>query len=72
MPVFKILRRRDAFVDYTTEVEAGSPEAAAQLAMVNVEALPWKRAGQHEHDAEAFVALDAVGNEIPGSECGDF
>jgi hypothetical protein len=72
MPIFKVLRRRDAFVDYTTEVEADSPEAAAQLAMANAEGLSWKGAGQHEYDAESFIALDSAGDEIPSSECGDF
>jgi|CXWL01.1.fsa_nt_gi hypothetical protein len=35
MPIFKVLRRIDAFIDYTTEVDAANPIEAAAFARAN-------------------------------------
>jgi hypothetical protein len=72
MPVFTVRRRVDAFIDYTTEVEASSAKEAAELARKDATRLSWKQEGEHEYDAEAFIALDANGDEIADSECGAF
>lgn len=72
MPTFTVLRRVDAFIDYTAEVEAPTAEEAAELARQKGDALQWKKDGEHECDARAFITLDANGNEIGGTECGDF
>ncbi len=72
MPIFKVLRRVDAFIDYTTEVDAANPIEAAAVARANADSLAWTGCGAHEHDAKAFFALDGAGFEIPDSECGDF
>ncbi len=72
MPTYKVRRRVDAFIDYTSEVEAANPHEAAKLAARMATALPWTREGQHELDAQAFLTLDPAGNEIAESEQGDF
>ncbi len=72
MPIFRVRRRVDAFIDYTTEVEAASLKEAAAFARANADALPWKGEGEREYDVEVFLALDATGGEIAESECGDF
>jgi hypothetical protein len=72
MPIFTVLRRVDAFIDYTTEVEAANPKEAALLARETAGSLVWKAEGEHEFEAEVFIALDALGKEIPESEFGDF
>jgi hypothetical protein len=72
MPVYRVLRRVDAFVDYASEIEAQTAKEAAELARENVDLLNWTREGEHEQDAQAFFALDGAGNEIADSECGDF
>lgn len=72
MPRFKVLCRIDAFADYVAEVEADSPADAAQLAEENHSAYKWEHDGTHEFDARVYVTLDADGNEIESTQCGDF
>lgn len=72
MARFSVLCRVDAFIDYLTVVEANSAEEAASKVAERPEALSWYRRGQAEFDARAYFALDADGNEIPSSQCGDF
>ena len=64
MPTFTILSRVDAYVDYTTEVEADSLEEAVDLAYDGDPSIPWKEQGVVEFDARHVVALDADGEEI--------
>lgn len=64
MPKFTILSRVDAYVDYTTEVEADSLEEAVDLAYDGDPSIKWKEHGVVEFDARHVVALDASGEEI--------
>ena len=64
MPKFTILSRVDAYVDYTTEVEADSLEAAVDLAYDGFVPIQWKEQGVVEFDARHVVTLDANGDEI--------
>lgn len=64
MPKFTILSRVDAYVDYTTEVEAKSLEEAVDLAYDGDASIKWKEQGVVEFDARHVVALDANGDEI--------
>lgn len=70
MPKFQVLCRVDAFADYVAEVEAETPEEAAELAEWDHSAHKWKEQGVSEFDARLYVALDADGNEIEGTETG--
>lgn len=72
MPKFTVLRRVDAFVDYVAEVEADTADEAAAKAGENEECYTWQREDVHQFDARLFVTLDANGNEIEGTQCGDF
>lgn len=64
MPKFTILSRVDAYVDYTTEVEADSLEEAVDLAYDGDPSIKWREQGVVEFDARHVVALDADGEEI--------
>lgn len=72
MPMHKVLCRIDAFIDYVAEVEADSPEEAAELANDSHSDYEWRRRGEAEFDARLYVTLDADGNEINRTQCGDF
>jgi hypothetical protein len=72
MPSFTILRRVDAFVNYEVVLEAGTAEKASKLAQVQDHALDWLEVSTTTFDARGFVALDAAGEQILGSEVGDF
>lgn len=72
MPKFQVLRRVDAFVDYIADVDADSPQEAAQKASDREESYVWKDRSVAEFDARLFVALDDDGDEIEGTQCGDF
>jgi hypothetical protein len=65
---FTIRKRVDAYIDYTTEVEAESAKEAVELAQYNESAYPWEPDGDAEFDARVFVAVDEDGNEIEGTE----
>ena len=71
MPKFRVLRRVDAYVDYVAEVEANNPEEAAELANACEQDLRWSKQDTAQFDARLFVALDANGNEIESTRCGD-
>jgi hypothetical protein len=64
VPKYTILSRVDAYVDYTTEVEAESFEEAVDLAYDGDLSIKWKEQGVVEFDARHVVALDANGDEI--------
>ena len=72
MPKFNVLCRIDAFVDYVAEVEADTPEQAAELANDSHSDYEWRRSGEAEFDARLYVTLDADGGEIERTQCGDF
>ncbi len=70
MPKFTVLRRQDAYVDYTAEVEAETAEDAAWIANESFDRFRWEKQGVAEFDAALFVTLDEDGEEIEGTECG--
>ena len=70
MPTFRVLSRVDAYADYIAEVEADSPEEAADLAYDGDIALRWEPAGVQEFDARRVVTLDADGEEIAATARG--
>ncbi len=72
MPIYKVLRLVDAWVDYVAEVEADSPEEAAELARENEGDYDWDEQGVREFDARGFLTLDASGDEIDSTRVGDF
>ena len=72
MPTFTVLRRVDAFVDYTAAVEADTPEEAAELAHEDESSYQWQEAGPVEFDDRLFVTLDKDGEEIEATQVGDF
>jgi hypothetical protein len=72
MARFRVLRRVDAFVDYFTEVEAESPDAAAARVAADETRFDWAKAGVVQFDARLFVAVDDDGDEIESSQHGDF
>ena len=72
MPVFTVLRRVDAFIDYTTQIDAANAKDAAEIARRNADRLSWELNGEHEFDAQTFIAIDPTGAEVTDSECGDF
>ena len=72
MPIFQVRRRVDAFVDYVTDVEAATPYEAAEIASENESDFKWQEEGPCEFDDRRFVVLDAGGQEIDGTQVGDF
>jgi predicted phosphoribosyltransferase len=70
MPRFKVLCRVDAFVDYTTEIDATTAEEAAEIAYRNDQ--NWTFEGVQEFDGRLVVTLDADGVEIGSTARGDF
>jgi muconolactone delta-isomerase len=64
MPIFTVLSRVDAYVDYVAEVEAYSAEEAADLAYEGDPSVIWQELGVAEFDARRVVALDDDGEEI--------
>lgn len=72
MPEFTIKKRVDAFIDYTTTVEADTASEAAEKARKSEGGYDWEADGEHEFDARLFVALDESDNEIEETRTGDF
>ncbi|MES2032654.1 MAG: hypothetical protein V4466_00635 [Pseudomonadota bacterium] len=70
MPIFTVLSRVDAYVDYLAEVEAASPEEAAGLAYDGATGIKWEERGVVEFDARHVVALDDDGTEIEATARG--
>jgi hypothetical protein len=70
MPKFTVLSRVDAYVDYLTEVEADTPEEAAEIAYDGGPEIKWIEQGTVEFDASRVVTLDANGDEIESTVCG--
>ena len=66
MPIFKILSRIDAYVDYTTEVEANSAEEAVDLVYEGHVPVEWTNQGVIEFDAVRMSAVNADGEDIDG------
>lgn len=70
MPKFTVLCRQDAYVDFTAEVEAETPQEAARLARSAPGKHNWLQRSVSGFDAALYVALDEAGQEIGGTECG--
>ena len=71
MPTFTVLRRVDAYVEYTTEIEATNARQAARLASRSADAYEWQDAGVMEFDVRGYVTLDADGGEIEATRLDD-
>jgi hypothetical protein len=69
MPTFTVLRRQDAYVDYLAEIEADTPQAAADLAC-EADGIVWEERGVTEFDANRVVTLDGDGEEIESTARG--
>ena len=72
MPKFTVMSRKDAFVNYITEVEAETAEKAVEIAYEGGPEIVWEEYGVVEFDARQVVALDEDGFEIEGTARGDF
>ena len=70
MPIFTVLSRVDAYVDYITEVEADTAEEAVDLAYDGGPDVVWEPYGVMEFDARRVVALDDEGEEIDSTARG--
>lgn len=70
MPVFTVLSRVDAYVDYVAEIEADSAEEAASIAYEGGVPINWEELGVVEFDARRVVALDEEGEEIEATARG--
>lgn len=66
MPVFTLLSRVDAYVDYEAEVEADSAQEAVDLVYEGFLPVRWRRVGVTEFDAVRLSAIDENGNDIDG------
>lgn len=72
MPVFKVLRQIDAFVNCIADVEADTAAEAVSKASDDERAYEWEDVGTHCFDARSFVALDENDEEIESTKRGDF
>lgn len=70
MPIFTVLSRVDAYVDYRTEVEADTAEEAVDMAYDGEPGVVWEQSGIVEFDARRVVALDDDGEEIESTARG--
>ncbi len=66
MPKFTIQSRVDAYVDYTTEVEAASAEEAVDLVYEGLVPVEWTNQGVVEFDAVRMSAVNEDGEDIDG------
>jgi hypothetical protein len=69
---FNVLCRIDAFADYVAVVEADNPKEAAELAYDDHGAYVWAYQSTAEFDNRCYIALDDEGDEIDGTEIGNF
>lgn len=72
MPVFKVLKRVDAFVIYVALVAADDAEDAANTAYEGLVDIEWKEVDVDEFDDHGVVTLDAEDNEMEQTRRGDF
>jgi hypothetical protein len=72
MPLFTVLCRVDAYVDYKTVVLADDAEEASWLAQENASEYEWEEHGAVEFDARGYVTLNVDGVEIDETRRGDF
>ncbi len=72
MPTFTVLCRIDAYADYIAQIEAESPVKAAELARENHGDYKWAYDQTAEFDDRLYVTLSDDGDEIEGTQVGDF
>ncbi len=72
MPVFRVLKRVEAYVDYAIDVDAENASDAAEYAAHEDEELDWEALGPTEFEETRIVTLDAEGNQIDDTAIGDF
>ncbi len=66
------MSRKDAFVDYVTEIEADTAQQAVNIAHEGGDEIVWEEWGTVEFDARHVVAVDENGWEIENTARGDF
>ena len=64
MPIFIVLTRIDAYVDYGAEVEAATADEAVDIAYEGGPSVKWQEHGVVQFDARRVVALDDNGEEM--------
>lgn len=64
MPIFTILSRVDAYVDYTCDVEADTAEEAVDRVYSGDVGVEWKHQGVIEFNAVRMSAIDENGDDI--------
>jgi len=72
MPTFTVLCRIDAYADYVAQVEADNAADAAELAGENHGDYKWEHDQTAEFDDRLYVTLNDDGDEIEGTQVGDF
>jgi hypothetical protein len=72
MPKFNVLCRIDAYADYVAVVVAPNATQAAELAQDNHGRYNWQYHQTAEFDDRLYVTLDKDGDEIEGTQVGDF
>ncbi len=72
MPTYTVLRRVDAYVNYTAIVEADDEAEAAILAHENEDEYEWEEDGTVMFDARGYVTLTKAGVELDWTRVGDF
>jgi hypothetical protein len=72
MPTFTVLCRIDAYADYVAVVEADNAAEAAELARENHGDYKWEHDQTAEFDDRLYVTLNDDGDEIEGTQVGDF
>ncbi|WP_421784705.1 hypothetical protein [Hyphobacterium sp.] len=70
MPKIRLIKRVDAYVVYTAEVEADDPEDAAEAVYYGRLDVQWERDGVEEFDAIRISAENDLGMEIDGTAIG--
>ena len=70
MAKFTVVCRVDAWARYEAEVEADSPEEAAELAYDCPEDYDWQDDGVQTFDDRFYLTLDAEGREIESTRVG--
>lgn len=70
MPIFKVVKRVDAYVVYETKIEAETAQEAADSAYDDGPDIVWTEADVIEFDARHVVALDDNGEDIEETRWG--
>jgi hypothetical protein len=70
MPVFRVLKRVDAYVVYEADIQAEDAKEAAEFAYDDDPEIAWREMDTVQFDASHVVTLDDEGNEIDETKWG--